>query len=116
MPSYTRLITPTHLAHVLEQIHDTSKILLATGDDLVWRQDKAVSTCVTELHGENVVTFDYIIDIVDTASSSLVDGRADRAVVEAHTVDVVDGVDGAFGKGLEFTVVGGNSTAGVAVG
>jgi len=103
------------LLHVLQQVPHTSIRLLASGHDLRRRQDKAVVAPVAQLGSENVVSTDNIVGIVDTAAGGLIDRGADRARLEAGTVDFLNGGRGALRKRLQLLVVGGDLRAGVSI-
>lgn len=105
-----------HLFHVLEEVLDTSESLLAAGKNLVGRKNKSVATSITELNSVAVVSLDDIVGPVNARSWSLVDGAADRTVVEAGSVDRADSVDSTLGKGNELVVLGRESVASVSVG
>lgn len=101
--------------HILEQVTDACECLFAAGQDLIRRQDETIVASVPELRSKCIVALDDVGDIVDAAATGLVNCCANRAIIEAGSVNRVDGGDGTLGQGLILVVVGRQGTAGVAI-
>lgn len=106
--AYTFLLqrNQTALLHILEEILDSGKRLLATGDYLFRRQHESILARVPQLSSKRVVALDDVGHEVDTAPASLVNRLANRARVEPDLMHGEDGVDGSPGQRLDLGVIG----------
>lgn len=101
--------------HVLKEVAETSVGLGGSWQNLTGGQDEAVVTGVAKLGRESVVSANNIINVIDAAAGRLVDGGANGAIGIVSAIDRLDGSDSALGKGLELSVLGRPSCAGVTV-
>lgn len=84
--------------HVLQQVLEACVCLLAARQNLVCREDKAISTRVSELRRKGVIRLDHVAHIVNAGAGGLIDSRADRAVIKRGAVDCTNGSNGALGE------------------
>jgi hypothetical protein len=104
-----------NLCYGLQQISKSSIGLLASWQNLRCWEDKSISSGISQFNGECIRRFGNIVNIVDTSTSSLVNGATDGAVCVRCTGNGTDGTDDTSSERLKNRVVGCYGRAGVAI-